>query len=277
MVIPQFHDRTECLAVGNRIQILHRHLHIQNSVLVRRIQIRHHLIIQDVRFGLGVKSNTALDAAQPPEILALEVRTVAPFEDLQSDEIAFPELHEPGDVKLGVGFGVLAVAHKLAVHPKVEAGLRAPDVDNHLLVLPRFFDIHPLAVAAHGVAFYGHFRQLAVVEVVGGVHIDGHAVPFYTIASFMQFPVSRNELHIPAAFTFIVIRAEKICGALIGIRHIVERHPIDSFKINTVNVAAILWDICPRIEFVHLEHGGILPLGEGLGGEIKRETPYYDV
>lgn len=31
-------------------------------------------------------------------------------------------------------------------------------------------------------------------------------------------------------------------------------------------MAAILWDIRPRVKLVDLEHGGVLPLGEGLGG-----------
>ena len=42
-------------------------------------------------------------------------------------------------------------------------------------------------------------------------------------------------------------------------------------------MAAILWDIRPRVELVDLEHGGVLPLGEGLRGETEGETPYYDV
>ena len=288
IVIFQFYGQTVCFAVGNRIQILHRHLHIQNPVFICRIQIGHHLVIQDVRFGLGVEGDAALDAAQPPEILALEVGTVAPLEDLEGDEVALPELHEAGDVELGVGLGVLAVAHELAVHPEVETGLCSADIDDHLLVLPRLVNVHPFAVAAHGVAFHGNFRQLTVVEVVGGVHIDGHAVAYLVLFSavrnildtpLVQFPVVRNKLDIPSTFTFtfIVIRAEKIRGALVSIRHIVERHPIDSFKISTVNMAAILWDIGPRVELVDLEHGGILPFGEGLRGEAEAKTIHYDV
>ena len=37
-------------------------------------------------------------------------------------------------------------------------------------------------------------------------------------------------------------------------------------------MAAILWDIRPRVEFVDLKHGGVLPLGEGLGGDYEAET-----
>ena len=85
-----------------------------------------------MRFGLGVEDDAALDAAQPPEILAFEIGTVAPFKNLQGNQVALPELHEPGDVELGVGFGILAVAHKLAVHPEVETGFCAPGVEKNL-------------------------------------------------------------------------------------------------------------------------------------------------
>ena len=42
-------------------------------------------------------------------------------------------------------------------------------------------------------------------------------------------------------------------------------------------MAAILWDIRPRVELVDLEHGGVLPLGEGLGGEAEAKTIYNNV
>ena len=232
--------------------------------MIRRIQIRHHLIIKDVRFGLGVKSNTALDAAQPPEILAFEIGTVAPFEDLQSDEVAFPKLHEAGDVKLGVGLGVLAVAHELAVHPEVETGLCSADVDDHLLVLPRFVDVHPLAVAAHGVALHGDFRQLAVVEVVGGVHIDGHTVA-------VQLPVAGHGNGAPAAV--VVVGAEEIGRPLVSIGDVVKR-PWAVRRDAMHCVSTVLRDIGPRVELVHFEYGGVLPLGEGLRGEAEGGAKY---
>ena len=125
----------------------------------------------------------------------------------------FAKSHKFGNVEFRIGLGILAVAHKMPVHPKVETRLRAADVDNHLLAFPFFVDINPFAVAAHGVAFHGHFRQLAVVEVVGGVHIHGHAVA-------VQLPVARHGNGAPIAV--VEVCTEEIGGTFIGVGHIVE-------------------------------------------------------
>jgi len=37
-------------------------------------------------------------------------------------------------------------------------------------------------------------------------------------------------------------------------------------------VSTVLWDIRPRVEFVHLKHSGVLPLGEDLRGEAESST-----
>ncbi len=82
------------------IQIFDSHLYIQNPMFIGRIQVCHHFVIVNACSGLGVEGNAALDATQPPEILALEIGTVAPFENLQSDKITLAQLHELGNIKL---------------------------------------------------------------------------------------------------------------------------------------------------------------------------------
>ena len=39
-----------------------------------------------------------------------------------------------------------------------------------------------------------------------------------------------------------------------------------------VSTLVVVRNIGPRVEFVDLEHGGILPLGEGLRGDYEAET-----
>ena len=210
-----------------------------------------------MRFRLGIHRDAAFDAAQPPKILALEIGTVAPLEDLQGDEVFFTKSHKLGDVELGVGLGVLTIAHKLPVHPKVETGLRAADIDDYLLVSPRFVNVHPFAVTTHGVAFHGHLRQLAIVEVIGGVHIDRHTVS-------VQLPVARHRNGAPIAV--IEVCAEEIGRTFVGIGHIEELpHTIQPFDIEIVSTLVVIADVGPRVKLVHLEHGGVLPFGEGLG------------
>ena len=64
------------------------------------------------------------DAAHAELVLVLKIAAVAPFQD-QHVHLVVSGLDIIGDIKFTCGMGNLAVAHKPAVQPQVEAGIHA--------------------------------------------------------------------------------------------------------------------------------------------------------
>ena len=75
--------------------------------------------ILDVLPVASVEIAVAPHAAQPPEVLILEIASVAPAEDLKGYQIT-AGLHVARDVELGLEFAVLAVTDERTVDPQRE-------------------------------------------------------------------------------------------------------------------------------------------------------------
>ncbi|CAM5404660.1 hypothetical protein SGLAM104S_05799 [Streptomyces glaucescens] len=76
----------------------------------------------------GVQVDRAEDAAQPDHVLVLQPVPVGVAVDLDGDLVG-ARLQKPGDVVLGGGVRVLAVARQLAVDPDVVSGLHPLEVE----------------------------------------------------------------------------------------------------------------------------------------------------
>ena len=82
----------------------------------------------------GQQRDLAVDAADPPEVLALEVAAVAPAEDGNGHGVR-AGAHPVGDPELGGSPAALAVAHEGAVHPHEECGIDAVESQEDLAPL----------------------------------------------------------------------------------------------------------------------------------------------
>ena len=76
-------------------------------------------IVEFHAFVAGVEVAVASNTRKAPEVLVLEVRTVAPAERLKRNQV-FAWFKVRSKVEFGFEFAVLAISHKFAVHPKVD-------------------------------------------------------------------------------------------------------------------------------------------------------------
>ena len=172
---------------------LHVQVYRQHSVLVvvrqvgRQFDVAHlHLFVADIKIAV------ARHAAQPPEVLVLAVRAVAPTEGLKGNQVvAF--LHIGRDVELGGHLRILSIAHIHAVDIQVDVGRHAAKVGNNLLAVPAVGYVDDAAVAAHMVVFQRHLRRI-VLEMSAPGEAD---VQVYRVAIAVEFPYSRHADGLP--------------------------------------------------------------------------------
>ena len=113
---------------GGRTGVFDLDRELELRIPIRRIQVGLHLEVADVDLGRRPEIHVAEDAAHPPEVLVLEVRSVAPAEVLDGEQV-LAGLEERGDVELDRRAAVLAHADLLAVDPEVEEGVDAVEGD----------------------------------------------------------------------------------------------------------------------------------------------------
>ena len=93
---------------------------LKRTVLVVGVEVRRDAhIVEFHAFVAGVEVAVACNTRKAPEVLVLEVRTVAPAERLKRNQV-FAWFKVRSKVEFGFEFAVLAVSHKFAVHPKVD-------------------------------------------------------------------------------------------------------------------------------------------------------------
>ena len=135
--------------------------YVQPAVPVGRVEAGLDLEIADADLGRGVEIDVALDAGQPPEVLALEIGAVRPAVDLDGQDV-LARLEEPGDVELGRRLRVLAEADLLAVDPDVEERLDGAEVEKDVASRPIRRDGERPAVGADRVVVVRHERRLGI-------------------------------------------------------------------------------------------------------------------
>ena len=122
--------------------------------------------------------DAAGNAAQPPEILVLQVGAVAPAENLQGNHI-LPRTNVFGKVEAGFQLAVFAIAHHLSVHPYAHVGSSAADAQIHRFLLPFRRDVEHAAVLPHVVPFLRDDGRIVLVQTfpcIADIHVNGVSV-----------------------------------------------------------------------------------------------------
>ena len=163
---------------SGRAQPSVRHRDIQGEAAVDEVvlQLATHEKVADVGGGHGDQVHVPVDAADPPEVLTLQVAAVAPSVDLHR-HIVCARPHGVGDSELGRRAASLAVAGQVAVDPDVEGGVDAVEVQEHLPPFPSGRQLEGAAVRPHGVVVVGDARRVRG-ERIGLVPVDGVTVAF---------------------------------------------------------------------------------------------------
>ena len=111
----------------------------------------------------------AEDAGEAEHVLVLEICAVGIAVDLECDEVVFAGAHEAGHVELRRRAAVLGEADIFAVHPKVEEGVDAVELEEDVGAVPFGGHLEMSAVAADRVA------RVVGGEVFRGLQHDGGA------------------------------------------------------------------------------------------------------
>ncbi len=137
----------------------------------------------------GVQVDVAVDAAEPPEVLILQVAAVGPAVDPHGERVLTgPQIGR--QVELRREPAVLAVADLLAVHPEIEGGIDAVEDDEDPATGPPRGDGEGGAIAAHGVVILGHLGH--VVWGKGILDVCVHRRPVA-----LQLPVGGHGDRVP--------------------------------------------------------------------------------
>ena len=125
--------------------------------------------VLDVQRGLGVEVHGAEDAEEAEEVLIFQPAARAVLVDLHAQAV-LAGLQEGGQVEVGGGEAVLAVAHEMAVAPAVKGPFHALEGDADPLALQRLVQGEGLDVAAHRGVVPGDVGRAEGVPAVPGVH-----------------------------------------------------------------------------------------------------------
>ncbi len=126
----------------------------ETGILIVRIEEGVDLEVADVQVGDREQEDIAKDAAEAPEVLALEIGAVAVAIDLGRHDV-LAGLQVRGDVELGRGSTALAVADLLSVHPEVEGGVDACEVQDDLSAVPIVGNLESAPIGADGLKSWG--------------------------------------------------------------------------------------------------------------------------
>ena len=160
--------------------------------------------------------HAAEDTAQPPHVLILQIRAVAPAVHLHGQFVpTLPQITR--HVELRGRHRVLAIAHSLAVDPYVEGRLHTAEVQDQVLPQHLLRHVHISDVRAYGIAMVvgipvlrrlgGHARTVALKRV-NDVRIDRLAVA-------LRLPVAWHGDLIPLAH--VVVLPLEAHGSAVGI------------------------------------------------------------
>ena len=150
-------------------------------------------VLQGRIVRLAGEVDVALDAADAPEVLALEEGTRRVAVDFQKKLVlAFAD--EIADVVAGEGLGILVVAHLPAVDIDIDARFRGGEVEVDTAAGPLRRDAErPVVDTARDDLGKGRRLRILRAEVVGDVGIDGRAVA-------LNFPVAGDLDAVPMRF-----------------------------------------------------------------------------
>ncbi len=249
------------------------HVDVHDGILVLGVEHGGGFHVEQTGLGTRREVYIARNAAQTPQVLILQIGSVAPAEDLQGDEV-LAGLNELGDVERRAEVAVLGVADEFAVDPYVNVRHRRADVEEYFAARPVGGDVHRAAIRSHVVLLDGHVGRV-VAEVVAPrvTHVD-----IDRIAVTVQLPHGGHLHRVPRGV--VVVGAVEIGGTPVGVLHPVELpSAVERDAIGIILVAVFARGGVGRVEdlvgrvhgrAVDLVHFGVVPLGEGLS--VRRRS-----
>ena len=187
------------------------HRQPQESVLVTVVQCRFSEKVTDVRRGPRHQVHVAVDPADPPEVLALQVAAIAPAVDLNRDHVG-PRPDRLRDPEFGRRTASLAVPDPLPVHPHEERRIDPVEVQEDLAPVPVRRDLDRAPIRPHRVVVVGDEGRVRR-EGVELVAVDRVAVP-------LELPVAGDGDLVPPGR--VEVHLEEVRRPLIGPGHPVE-------------------------------------------------------
>ena len=106
------------------------------SILIIGIQLGRENEIGNAGLRTRPKRHIAIDARETEHILILKITTIAPAENLHSQEVFAILLHKIGDIELGSKMRILRVANHLAVDPHIISRIDTIKPENDLTPIP---------------------------------------------------------------------------------------------------------------------------------------------
>ena len=165
---------------------------------VRFRRCRRHAKVADALRRAREKPRAAEDAREAEHVLILQIRAVGIAVDLQGDRV-LAGLHERRHVELGGRARVLREADVAAVHPQVEEGIDAVELEEDVAVLvPPFREREVAPIGADGIP------RLEVREVLGRVFHDERAARHVLLEGIRDVRVDGGA---PAA---LAVRAKRL-------------------------------------------------------------------
>ena len=180
------------------------------------------MIVGNVYQRAHPQLHLAEDARESPHVLILQIAAVAPAIHLDSQFVlALAQVFR--HIKLCRRHGVLAVAHLLSVHPHVERGMHAAEVQDEVLGEHLLRHLNERHVGAYRIAvlvgrpvawrFAGHAGTVAL-EGIADVRVDGRT-------ETLQLPVAWHGDLVPPAH--VVVLPIEVSRPLLGLSAPVEQ------------------------------------------------------
>ena len=166
--------------------------------------------IPKVDFRGGIEVHISVNTAEPPEILVLQVRAIAPSVHLHGDHI-FTLADKFCDIKLSGSHASLTVAHLFTIHPDIKSTLYSCKVNKDFLSIPIFRNNKLSSVGSHRVG------QFIVCEVLRGFpHYIGGI--FSKWKSHVSIDGLSIAFHLPVGGNFDIVPVRDIIGRFIKIQ-----------------------------------------------------------
>ena len=189
-----------------------RNLVIQHTILIVVLQSCIESNIGNMCLRTGIEIHLTGDSRQTPEVLVLEVRTIAPSHHLHGNQV-LARFEILGDIKLGSYLAILAISHIFAIHPKRKVASGRTYVEIHILTLPILRKIKSAAIRTRIVIDLTDIWRIRVKLSSPGVP----DVLIGWVAIAIQFKQSRYREVLPVAI--IEIRLEEVQRSLVVILH----------------------------------------------------------
>ena len=159
-----------------------------------------------------IQIRVACHSGEPPEVLILAIRAVAPAKSLKSNEV-FAFFYIRGNVKFGRHFAIFRVPYILSVYPKVDVRCYRTEMRNHLFAYKCVGEVDNPAIASYVIIFYGYLGRI-VFKVSPPCKTN---VYIHRITVSVQFPDAGHG-HI-SPFAVVERQGIKIRWTLVGMLH----------------------------------------------------------